>query len=293
MEGLPSGYLVVLARIKPDIRFFALDQTLQRQSEESERRAATRSRKPPRSCTRCTGSRRAAAACWSNPAHGQETTLTAPNWPSRGHCKDHSVAKAPADPWQADPPERLQGLAPSMTAASSASVPWACVGGISSRATKGKVTNMVASTRPGTANTSLIRARRARGRTSPGREEQDVNEAGDAPARPEGQVDQSEEQALAAELETRDRPGRADAEDEVGRHCDRGDQQRQPDHRKRHQFGDCREIGVHALAQRFMEHRGEGDDQQRGEQEQRDSDQQPPEAGAGRLFGRKRQRDVW
>ena len=41
--------------------------------------------------------------------------------------------------------------APSVSAASSSTVPCSCISGISSRATKGKVTKIVASTMPGTA----------------------------------------------------------------------------------------------------------------------------------------------
>ena len=44
-----------------------------------------------------------------------------------------------------------QPPAPSDSAASSSSVPCSCISGISSRATKGKVTKIVASTMPGTA----------------------------------------------------------------------------------------------------------------------------------------------
>jgi len=44
--------------------------------------------------------------------------------------------------------------APSEAAASSSSRPCACISGISSRATKGKVTNSVASTMPGVANST-------------------------------------------------------------------------------------------------------------------------------------------
>ncbi len=46
-----------------------------------------------------------------------------------------------------------QPLAPSSRAASSSVVPCSCISGISSRATKGTVTNSVASTMPGTAKT--------------------------------------------------------------------------------------------------------------------------------------------
>src|SRR5690606_6407873 len=49
-----------------------------------------------------------------------------------------------------------QPRAPRTTAASSSSRPWACISGISSRATKGKVTNTVASTMPGTAKMILM-----------------------------------------------------------------------------------------------------------------------------------------
>ena len=45
--------------------------------------------------------------------------------------------------------------APSTTAASSSSRPWACITGMSSRATKGKVTKTVARTIPGTAKTTF------------------------------------------------------------------------------------------------------------------------------------------
>ncbi len=46
--------------------------------------------------------------------------------------------------------------APSDTAASSSSRPWSVISGISSRATKGKVTNIVASTMPGSANSTWM-----------------------------------------------------------------------------------------------------------------------------------------
>ena len=44
-----------------------------------------------------------------------------------------------------------QPEAPSETAASSSSLPWSVINGIISRATKGKVTKVVASTMPGSA----------------------------------------------------------------------------------------------------------------------------------------------
>src|SRR5450830_1028946 len=53
--------------------------------------------------------------------------------------------------------------APSTSAASSSSLPCDCISGISSRATKGKVTNTVASTMPGTANRILMSCSRSHG----------------------------------------------------------------------------------------------------------------------------------
>ena len=60
-------------------------------------------------------------------------------------------------------------------------------------------------------------------------EQQHVDEARHHRRDREGQVDQRDEEALAAELELRDRPGGRDAEDEVERHGDGGDGERQPD----------------------------------------------------------------
>ena len=57
--------------------------------------------------------------------------------------------------------------APSTRAASSSSVPWACIRGMSSRATNGKVTKIVARMRPGTANRILSPWASTKGRGCP------------------------------------------------------------------------------------------------------------------------------
>ena len=125
-----------------------------------------------------------------------------------------------------------QPLAPSDSAASSSSVPCSCISGISSRATNGKVTKMVASTMPGHGEDDLDVVRREpRPEPALQAEQQHVDQAGDHRRHRERQVDQRDQQALAAELELGDRPGRGDAEDEVERHRDGRDQQRQPDRR--------------------------------------------------------------
>ena len=60
-------------------------------------------------------------------------------------------------------------------------------------------------------------------------EEQHEDQARDHGRDREGQVDQRDQRALAAELELRDRPGGRHAERGVQRHADRGDQQREAD----------------------------------------------------------------
>ncbi|MNT37241.1 hypothetical protein D3C72_1733690 [compost metagenome] len=60
-----------------------------------------------------------------------------------------------------------QPVAPSTMAACSSSVPCACISGMSSRAMKGKVTNTVASTMPGTAKMILMSCSASHGPNQP------------------------------------------------------------------------------------------------------------------------------
>jgi hypothetical protein len=57
--------------------------------------------------------------------------------------------------------------APSVAAASSSPRPWSVINGISSRATNGKVTNIVASTMPGSAKMILMPWSRSSGPNQP------------------------------------------------------------------------------------------------------------------------------
>ena len=68
-----------------------------------------------------------------------------------GGAQHHAVEQAPLDVRQRDLENICQPLAPSTSAASSSSVPCDSISGISSRATKGNVTNVVARMMPGTA----------------------------------------------------------------------------------------------------------------------------------------------
>src|SRR6267378_214919 len=82
-----------------------------------------------------------------------ETTETAPNSPiARALQRIAPYSSPPLMFGSVTRKKVCQPLAPSTTAASSSSVPCACISGISSLATKGTVMNMVASTIPGAAN---------------------------------------------------------------------------------------------------------------------------------------------
>ena len=84
-------------------------------------------------------------------------------------------------------------------------------------------------------------------------EEEHVDQAGGHRRDREGQIDQRDQEALALELELGDRPGRGDAEDEIGRHRDRRDDQRQPDRGERVRVAERREIGAEAGLERLEE----------------------------------------
>ena len=86
-------------------------------------------------------------------------------------------------------------------------------------------------------------------------EHQHEDQAGDHRADRERQVDQGEQQVLAAEVELGDRPRRGEAEDEVERHRDGRGDQRQLDRRDRVGLADRGEVDVDALLQRLDEHR--------------------------------------
>ena len=106
-----------------------------------------------------------------------------------------------------------------------------------------------------------------------GAEQQDVDQARDHRRDRERQIDQRGQQALALELELRDRPGGGDAEDHVQGHGDRRDQEREPDRRERIRVGDAGEIAAQPLAQRLDEHREQRQQQEQAEERERRPDQ--------------------
>ena len=144
--------------------------------------------------------------------------------------------------------------APSTRAASSSSVPCACISGISSRATKGNVTNSVASTiRHGEDDVDVVRLEPRPEPALPA-EEQHEDHARDHRRNAVGQVDQRNQHALAEELELGDRPGGEDAENRVDRHDDHRDQQRHADRRQRVGVDERVDVGTYTLRKRLGEY---------------------------------------
>jgi hypothetical protein len=82
---------------------------------------------------------------------------------------------------------------------------------------------------PGTAKMTFRSCRAASAEPALQAEHQHVDQAGDHRADRERQVDQRQQQVLAAELELGDGPGGGHAEHQVQRHADGGGEQRQLD----------------------------------------------------------------
>src|SRR3569623_1774456 len=91
----------------------------------------------------------------------------------------------------------------------------------------------------------------------------------------ERQIDEGDEQALAAEFELGDGPGRREAEHHVERHGDGGDQHGEFDRRQRIGFFQRRPVGLEAAAEGLDEYGEQRHEQEGGEKHQRHADQQP------------------
>ena len=113
-------------------------------------------------------------------------------------------------------------------------------------------------------------------------EEQHEHHSGDDGRYRKRQIDQRDEQLLAAELKFADGPCGGDAEDQVRRHGDGGSGQRQRQRGHRVGLGDRVQVGTPSQAERFRE---DGSQRQREKEEQkaeRDRRQQPSD---GRRLG--------
>ena len=159
--------------------------------------------------------------------------------------------------------------------------------GMSSRATKGNVTKMVASTMPGTAKMILMSCSCSHGAEPALRaEEQHVDQAGDDGRNREGQVDERDQQALAAEIRTSRCPGRGDAEDEIQRHGDGGGDERELDRREGIGFVEARRSRRRSPCEGLGEDRDQRQQEEEREEEQRDGDEQRAHPGAARVSAR-------
>ena len=202
-----------------------------------------------------------------------DTTETAPNSPiARALQRITPVSRAPLDVRQRHMPERLPDRLPRATsAASSSSLPCACISGISSRATNGKVTNIVASTMPGDRKDDLdVVVGKPRAEPTLHPEQQHIDQAGHHGRHRKGQVDQRDQQLFAAKLELGDRPRRRGAEDQIERDRDARHQQRELDRGQRIGLYQRRKVRGPALAQCLDEHGCQRYNEERGQEAERD-----------------------
>ena len=158
-----------------------------------------------------------------------------------------------------------QPPAPSTRAASSSSVPWACIRGISSRATKGNVTNSVASTMPGTAKMILhVVGLQPRPEPAVAAEHQHEDQPGNHRRNAERQVDQRDQQLLPRNSNLAMAQAAATPKTVLSGTTIGGREQRQADGRQGVRIDQGPEVRAEPLRQRLVEHR-----HQRHHQEQR------------------------
>ena len=165
-------------------------------------------------------------------------------------AQQHAVEQRPFHVRQRDAEERLQAARRRATsAASSSCVPCSCISGISSRATKGKVTKIVASTMPGTREDDLDVVRlQASAPKKPCAPNSSTNTRPEMTGRDrERQIDQRDQQALCRGTRIWRSPRRRSARRRrLSAHRDRRDQEREPDGGDRVGIGQRAEIGADA-----------------------------------------------
>jgi hypothetical protein len=155
--------------------------------------------------------------------------------------------------------------------------------GISSRATKGKVTKMVARTIPGTAKMSLTLWASSQGPSHPWRPKgKDVDKPRDHRGYGKREVDKGDEDAFSGKIEFRDRPGGGHAEDEVERNAHRRRHQREPDGGKGVCLAKRRKVSLRPFFQGLGKYGGERHEEEYGEECKRRPDEEPTDM---RRFG--------
>jgi len=110
-------------------------------------------------------------------------------------------------------------------------------------------------------------------------EKQDEDQPGDHWRDCDGKIDQGNQQAAPGEAELGQRPGCRQAERQVQRDRDGGDQEGQPHRRQRVRVADAGPPDPESLAQRFGEHGGQGHhERQQEETKRQDPDGEVDEA---------------
>jgi hypothetical protein len=107
-------------------------------------------------------------------------------------------------------------------------------------------------------------------------EQEHEHHAGDHGRYGERQVDQGNEQVLAAEIELRDRPTGADAEHQIQGDRDRSGDERQLQRGHRVRLAYRRDVSGRAIGKRLDEDSRQGQDEKKTKEQQGDSCQSPP-----------------
>ena len=220
--------------------------------------------------------RRFAANASRHDRHGAEFAHGA------GGAQDDAADERPLDVRQRHAPEHLPAVRAEEARRFLLLAPDASITAMSSRATNGNDTKIVASTMPGTAKMILMsRSKQPRSEPALPAEQLHEDQPGDDRRHGERQIDQRREQALAAEVEPGDRPRGGDAEDRVGRHGQRGDDERQPDRRERLRRLDRRHVRLPSVAERL----DEDEDERNEEKDERERPARASSARRGRRSG--------
>ena len=204
-----------------------------------------------------------------------DTTDTAPNSPmaralhrmapySRPHLMFGSVTRQ----------KICQPLAPSVSAACSSSLPCACISGISSRATNGKVTNRLARMMPGTAYTILMSC----ACNQPPNQPCVPNSSTKTSPATTGDTENGRSISVIRNCLPRNwnlvmAQAAAHAEHQVHRQRDGRDQQGQTDRRPGVRLDDGLQVQGPTLAEGLGEYRGQRHQQEQRQEQQRDAQQ--------------------
>ena len=105
-----------------------------------------------------------------------------------------------------------------------------------------------------------------------GAEQQHENQTRDHRADRERQIDQRDQEGLAAKFELGDRPGRHQPEHQIEADRDRGDHQRQPDRGQRFRIGKCGEISANSLRKGLRKYHDQRQHDEDGEENHGDRD---------------------